>query len=185
MPGAVAWFNVRKLSTAPQNKGSKLVTPPPPSPQPSPPAAGGEGRVRGAGTANPFQFGAVLRADGNPLEVSAQAFERLLTALQSDRSSVVLARVVGRILGPSFYDAADLNGLLLWQESAVPGRCAADVAFQTEAVRQVSAMVRQLSSHPAIAIWGIAGPATRSHGVGSAIQDALSCLDPTRLCHEV
>ncbi len=60
-------------------------------------------------------------------------------------------RVHAHIEHPAFYQAADEEGILLWQDFPLQWGYAKEVL--PEALRQVEKMVRLLFNHPSIAIW--------------------------------
>jgi beta-mannosidase len=62
-----------------------------------------------------------------------------------------LARVHTHVSRPELYDAADEQGLLLWQDLPLAGAMARGVRRQ--AVRQAWGMVDLLGHHPSIALW--------------------------------
>ncbi|HET6775391.1 MAG TPA: hypothetical protein VFH36_18905 [Acidimicrobiales bacterium] len=62
-----------------------------------------------------------------------------------------LARVHAHVSRPELYDAADEQGLLLWQDLPLAGAMARGVRRQ--AARQARAMVDLLGHHPSIALW--------------------------------
>ncbi|MFN8567507.1 MAG: glycoside hydrolase family 2 TIM barrel-domain containing protein [Kouleothrix sp.] len=62
-----------------------------------------------------------------------------------------MLRIHAHVEHPAFYEAADLAGMLLWQDFPLQWMYRREVL--PEACRQVRQMVRQLGSHPSIAIW--------------------------------
>ncbi|NTW01365.1 MAG: glycoside hydrolase [Oscillochloris sp.] len=62
-----------------------------------------------------------------------------------------MLRIHAHIDHPSFYEAADEAGMLLWQD--FPLQWLYDQQILPEARRQVRAMTRLLGSHPSVAIW--------------------------------
>lgn len=62
-----------------------------------------------------------------------------------------LLRVHAHVDTPALYEAADITGVLLWQD--FPLQWHYQRAVLPEAERQARAMVRQLYNHPSVAIW--------------------------------
>jgi beta-mannosidase len=62
-----------------------------------------------------------------------------------------LARVHAHVSRPELYDAADEQGLLLWQDLPLAGGMARGIRRQ--AARQARAMVDLLGHHPSVALW--------------------------------
>jgi beta-mannosidase len=62
-----------------------------------------------------------------------------------------LLRVHAHVTRPELYDAADEQGLLLWQD--MPLRWAYARGIRKQATRQARAMVDLLGHHPSIAVW--------------------------------
>ena len=62
-----------------------------------------------------------------------------------------MLRVHAHVEHPAFYEAADLAGVLLWQDFPLQWLYRREIL--PEARRQVRQMIHQLGSHPAIAIW--------------------------------
>ena len=118
-----------------------------------------------------------------PLDVTGEVVERLTKDSAHDERSVVLAHVAGRVVGPGLYEAANERGVLLWQDFPLVEHGPTDPAFRDEAVRQAEAMVRQLGSHPSIALWSChAGGPNQASAVAEAVRTRLAMIDPTRFC---
>lgn len=62
-----------------------------------------------------------------------------------------MLRVHAHIEHPAFYEAADLAGVLLWQDFPLQWLYRREIL--PEALRQVRAMIALLGNHPAIALW--------------------------------
>jgi beta-mannosidase len=120
-----------------------------------------------------------LEITAQPLGVTSDAVERLTNNSVHDARSVDLVRVAGRVVGRGLYDAADERGILLWQDFPLCENAPTDPACRDEAVRQAEAMVRQLGSHPSIALWSChAGGPNQASTVSESIRTRLAALDP-------
>ena len=88
-----------------------------------------------------------------------------------------LLRVHAHIARPETYDAADLYGLLLWQD--LPLRNGYAHGVRRQAVRQAREAVDLLGHHPSVALWCAhdeplaAGAAGEAHPARSAVRRAL------------
>jgi beta-mannosidase len=62
-------------------------------------------------------------------------------------------RIHAHLERPEFYDAADEQGLLIWQDFPLQWGYTDLPAFQQEALRQVGDMVERYGDHPSIIVW--------------------------------
>ena len=124
-----------------------------------------------------------IEAGENPLDVSADEFERLRSRNDLDSQTTLLVRIAGRVVAPAVYELADSLGIVLQQDFPWTGGGSSDPAFPDQAARQARVMVQRLGHHPCIGLWSCpaeSGSADRAviQAIASAIEDA----DPTRPC---
>jgi len=87
--------------------------------------------------------------DARPARMTYEAYRRdLRLAKEAHMNSL---RIHAHIEHPAFYQAADEEGILLWQDFPLQWGYAKEVL--PEALRQVEEMVRLLFNHPSITIW--------------------------------
>jgi len=84
--------------------------------------------------------------------IATMTSERYMTDMQLvQECHMNMLRVHAHVDHPLFYDAANMAGILLWQDFPLQWLYRREVL--PEARRQVGQMVRQLYNHPSLAIW--------------------------------
>ncbi len=69
------------------------------------------------------------------------------------QANLNILRVHGHVLPPEFHEACDRAGVLVWQDFALQWGYSDAPEIQSDAVRQIQAMVTILYNHPSIVAW--------------------------------
>ena len=84
-----------------------------------------------------------------------------------------------------FHDLADRAGVVLWAEIPLVNAIGSSSAFTTNAVQQLTELIRQNYNHPAIIFWGIGNEQRSDNSATNTLLSTLNSLvhteDPTRL----
>lgn len=108
----------------------------------------------------------------------ARAEEDLRLVKEANLNAV---RVHAHLAHPALYEAADREGVLVWQDFPLQWGYAEDEAFVLEALRQAPLMVKEYGSHPSIALWCAHNEPTHNrHTLTPLVAQRIRQADPTR-----
>jgi hypothetical protein len=97
---------------------------------------------------HPFGGGPLALPDGGP---ALDFYTRDISLAK--QANLNILRVHAHVLPSEFHEVCDRAGLLVWQDFALQWGYSDEPAVQSEAERQIKAMVTMLYNHPSIAAW--------------------------------